>query len=131
MSIHERFNQVLLLTAPTEKRNKWLEEETGIPASKWMQLLLGRQKCTPEMLEAFCVRWPEHAEWLMTGEVRAEQKRPPVASTKELLESAMQKVIAATSKEELEEATKGFAKAAAFAGAFGKSGSVDDGNHEK
>ncbi|MFN3812376.1 MAG: hypothetical protein ACK4S6_17355 [Roseateles asaccharophilus] len=131
MSIHERFNQVLLLTAPTEKRNKWLEDQTGIPASKWMQLLLGRQKCTPEMLEAFCQRWPEYAEWLMTGDVLVKQESPAVASTEELLDSAMQKVKAASSKEEFEQASQGLAKAVAFAAVFKKSGSVDDGNHER
>ena len=114
MSIQDRFVQLLNSVAPMQRRGKWLEEQTGIPASKWTQLLLGRQKATVEMIEEACGVWPQYAEWLTTGQTGAKQQKP-ITSTEELIERAMEEVKRAGNKSEFEAATKRFARAVATA----------------
>lgn len=114
MSIQDRFVQLLNSVSPMQRRGKWLEEKTGIPASKWTQLLLGRQKATVEMIEEACRAWPQYTEWLTTGEIGTKQLRP-ITSAEELIERAIDEVKKAGNKSEFEAATKKFARAVATA----------------
>ena len=59
----------LLLQEKTEgsRRFKWLEEQTGIPATNWTNWYHGRQRATEEMIQGIARLFPEHAFWLATG----------------------------------------------------------------
>jgi hypothetical protein len=114
MSIQDRFTQLLNHVAPMQKRGKWLEDRTGIPASKWTQLLLGRQNGTPEMLEAACSTWPQYSEWLMTGRAGAKQIQP-AASAEHLFNMAVDEMKRSGSKAEFEDALKKMTRAVGIA----------------
>lgn len=44
-----------------------LEAQTGVKSSKWRLLASGKQKVTPELIEAAARLWPQYAFWLATG----------------------------------------------------------------
>ncbi|MGK5077390.1 hypothetical protein [Janthinobacterium sp. HLX7-2] len=48
-------------------RYKLLEESSGIPASRWKNLLYGKQVATSEQLDFWLRRFPEDEFWLRTG----------------------------------------------------------------
>ncbi len=59
----------LVIDARADRRGKFaqLEDITGIPAENWKSFYYGRQRPNPDMIEAICRTWPEHALWLTTG----------------------------------------------------------------
>lgn len=59
----------LVVETRTDRRGKFaqLEELTGIAADSWKSFYYGRQRPNPDMIEAVCQAWPEHALWLTTG----------------------------------------------------------------
>lgn len=59
----------LLIDARADRRGKFaqLEELTSIPAENWKSFYYARQRPNPDMIEAICQTWPEHALWLATG----------------------------------------------------------------
>src|ERR1700744_6554656 len=65
--LRERLVYLCTDLAPTRGSYAYLEEQTGIGASKWKNLFLRRQMPTIEMLLAISYFRPHHAEWLLNG----------------------------------------------------------------
>jgi len=53
--------------APNRGKYGWLEKRTGVSASKWQHLYLGRQIPTVELLLAIVQLEPGYAKWIVTG----------------------------------------------------------------
>jgi hypothetical protein len=70
---------LFLIQATTQehRRYKELEEKTGVPADRWKAFALGRQRPTAEMIEAIGSKFPNHCEWLLTGQVRSQWQKDP------------------------------------------------------
>lgn len=66
-NLQNRLIELIKIATPEHRRFKQLEELTGIPADRWKNFWLGRQRPTVEMIEAVCQCWPEYAFWLVTG----------------------------------------------------------------
>lgn len=60
-----------------------LEAQTGVKSSKWRLLASGKQKVTPELIEAAARLWPQYAFWLATGitDVANGHTAPETATT--------------------------------------------------
>lgn len=54
-------------TRHIHRRWKHLETLTGVPASAWQNLALGRQQATAAMIQALGRAYPQLAFWLCTG----------------------------------------------------------------
>lgn len=65
-TISSRLSEVIEQFTDKYRRNKKLEEVTGIDAERWSAFNLGRQRPTAEMLEAICKALPGICLWLMT-----------------------------------------------------------------
>lgn len=66
-TISSRLSEAIDHFTDKYRRNKKLEEITGIDAERWSAFNLGRQRPTAEMLEAICKAFPSLCLWLMTG----------------------------------------------------------------
>jgi hypothetical protein len=66
-NLQNRLIELIKVATLEHRRFKQLEELTGIPADRWKNFWLGRQRPTAEMIEAVCQNWPEYAFWLVTG----------------------------------------------------------------
>lgn len=66
-SIQDRFSAVIRQKTSKTRRYAEMEALTGIPATSWNKAFNGKQRPTPEMLQAVGQLWPEFAYWLLTG----------------------------------------------------------------
>lgn len=44
-----------------------MQQATGVPRHRWLNLAQGKQRATTEMIEAVARVWPEYVYWLVTG----------------------------------------------------------------
>lgn len=66
--ITSRLLDVIEKITTKHRRNKQLEELTGIDSERWSAVSLGRQRPTAEMLEGITKAFPSLCLWLMTGQ---------------------------------------------------------------
>lgn len=66
-NLADRLHEIILFATAEHRRFKQMEELTNIPADRWKNFWLGRQRPTSEMIEAICQAYPQFAFWLTTG----------------------------------------------------------------
>ncbi|GEM_PF-1995064 len=64
-----RLIELIDKTTSSSRRFKELEEKTGIAATSWQKVHIGRQRATQQMIEAICCVYPTCALWLTTGKI--------------------------------------------------------------
>ncbi len=69
LELRERLIFLCLELAPSRGTYDWLEERTGIAATKWKNLLLRRQMPTIEMILAVCFYRKGFEKWLLNGHI--------------------------------------------------------------
>lgn len=72
--LRERLVYLAMDVAPPRGTYAYLEQRTGIKASKWKNLFLLRQMPTVEMLVAICSQRSEFVHWLMTGKAPSSEQ---------------------------------------------------------
>lgn len=65
--LRERFLYLIEIWAANRGRYAWLEKRTGIPAARWQNVLLEKQKPTMEMVIAVCHHLESYTFWLIHG----------------------------------------------------------------
>lgn len=65
--MRQRFMYVIEGWASDINRYQWLENNTGIPAASWQNVMLEKQLPTLEMLLIVCLLHPHYTNWLMHG----------------------------------------------------------------
>lgn len=65
--LRQRFMYVIEGWASDINRYQWLENNTGIPAARWQNVMLEKQLPTLEMLLIVCLLHPHYTNWLMHG----------------------------------------------------------------
>ena len=101
--INARLRLLVDREAPLERRFRYLEELSGVPASVWRSWW--RRDATPggELIEAACRAWPEFVLWLCTGRADSVVRQvEPLGSQPMILESLMRARDALASSSELE-----------------------------
>ena len=63
-TILDRF---VLLVQIENVKMPWLEEQTGVMASRWNKVKTGQNEMRASDVDALVLVWPEYAYWLATG----------------------------------------------------------------
>jgi hypothetical protein len=68
------------------RKYKELEELTGISATSWRDVCIGKKRPSGEHLSALATAWPEYSLWLLTGNtnVKGGQTSPEIEQLEEL-----------------------------------------------
>jgi hypothetical protein len=60
-------DRFVLLVQVENVKMPWLEEQTGVVASRWNKVKTGQNEMRASDVEALVQVWPEYAYWLATG----------------------------------------------------------------
>ncbi|MBL4799308.1 MAG: hypothetical protein JKY50_18035 [Oleispira sp.] len=60
-------NRFVLLVQVENVKMPWLEEKTGVVASRWNKVKTGQNEMRASDIDALILVWPEYAYWLVTG----------------------------------------------------------------
>jgi hypothetical protein len=68
-TILDRF---VLLVQVENVKMPWLQEQTGVVASRWNKVKTGQNEMRASDVDALVLVWPEYAYWLVTGKELSE-----------------------------------------------------------
>lgn len=68
-TLSERLRTLIENKFGDQGRFELLEEASGIGLSKWKNFFYGKQKATPDLVDFWVIKFPDHATWLRTGVV--------------------------------------------------------------
>ena len=79
-AIADRLRRLVGHTYPQRGRFGALEAVSGISASRWKNFFYRKQNATHELLQFWCKKYPDSADWLLTGIEAPEQKEFPFSA---------------------------------------------------
>lgn len=79
-AVSERLKGLIEHRYPSRGRFGELESVSGINANRWKNFFYRKQEATQEMVLFWCKKYPDNADWLLTGIEAPEQKSFPFAA---------------------------------------------------